>query len=89
MRQFHEAWSPVFVCEESKSVTVAADLDEAGVFESRLLSLTKRLPSAIDLQADEFLGLGFTHHMEILHKTSGTAERLFYIYQTYQNHWDK
>lgn len=42
-----------------------------------------------DLDFSEFLSLSFSHHMEILLKTSSIEERAFYIHQAVQNHWDK
>jgi len=42
-----------------------------------------------DLDFSEFLSLSFTHHMEILGKCSSLEERVFYIHQAVQNHWDK
>ena len=44
---------------------------------------------ADDLDFSEFLSLSFTHHMEILLKTSSLEERAFYIHQAVINHWDK
>ena len=37
----------------------------------------------------EFLGISFSHHMEILGKTDSLEERVFYIHLTFQNKWDK
>ena len=42
-----------------------------------------RSPLANDLDFSEFLELSFTHHMEILLKTSTLEERAFYIHQTF------
>ena len=35
------------------------------------------------------MAVSFTHHLEILHKTTEVAQRLFYIHQAYVNQWDK
>ena len=43
---------------------------------------------AADLM-NEFLSVGFTHHIEIITKSKDLQERLFYIHQTFVNHWDK
>ena len=36
-----------------------------------------------------FLSISFTHHMEILFKTTSTEERLFYIQKTAEYQWNK
>lgn len=45
--------------------------------------------TAAEIRTDEFLGISFTHHVEILSKTKELAERTFYIHQSYVNSWDK
>ena len=47
------------------------------------------MPNAIDFNAQEFLSISFTHHIEILNKTEEYSERIFYIHQAFQNKWDK
>lgn len=37
---------------------------------------------ASEINREEFLGISFSHHMEILHKTKDFHEKLFYIHQT-------
>lgn len=44
-------------------------------------------PAEIDME--EFLSIGFSLHMEILHKTSSLDERVFYIHQTIIQQWNK
>ena len=44
---------------------------------------------AIEMDFEEFMAVSFTHHLEILHKTTEVAQRLFYIHQAYVNQWDK
>ena len=44
---------------------------------------------AANLNLAEFLGISFTHHIEILNKAKEKEERLFYIHQTYVNKWNK
>ena len=46
-------------------------------------------PSAGEMNIEEFLGLCFTHHIEILNKTEKLEERLFYIHKAVTNKWDK
>ena len=44
---------------------------------------------AIIHTAHNFLSISFTHHIEILKKTTTLDERLFYIHQTAAYKWDK
>lgn len=44
---------------------------------------------ATEINREEFLGISFSHHMEILHKTRNLQEVLFYIHQTILHKWDK
>ena len=46
-------------------------------------------PMAIEINREEFLGISFSHHMEILHKTKDLNEVLFYIHQSVHHKWDK
>ena len=52
-------------------------------------SLQKWSPMASEINREEFLGISFSHHMEILHKTKDLHEILFYIHQTVLHKWDK
>lgn len=46
-------------------------------------------PMASEINREEFLGISFSHHMEILHKTKDLNEVLFYIHQSVLHKWDK
>ena len=78
MRIFHDQWSDIL-----KSSPVANEIDV-----NSLLPI-KSSPVANQLSYDEFLGISFSHHMEILHKTESVQERLFYIHQTFIHQWSK
>ena len=52
-------------------------------------SLAKWSPMATEINRDEFLGISFSHHMEILHKTKDINEVLFCIHETVVHQWDK
>ena len=52
-------------------------------------SLQKWSPAASGINREEFLGISFSHHMEILHKTKDLNEVLFYIHQCVLHKWDK
>ena len=97
MRSFYEEWQKMF----DKSAAMAADLlkfDQKRSFSTSptdlegvdytLLLAQNRQPLAADLM-NEFLSVGFTHHIEIITKSKDLQERLFYIHQTFVNHWDK
>lgn len=90
MRLFYEYWQPALI----RSPT-ANDLENAenGPKSPKIpifaLLDINRQPLADDLDFSEFLSLSFTHHMEILLKTSSLEERTFYIHQAVINHWDK
>ena len=84
MRLFYENWKDIFV----KSATAATDLTEEKVYYNLLLS-DKMAAVAAVLNIEEFLSIGFTHHMEIISKTKNIEERIFYIHQTYINGWNK
>ncbi len=92
MRMFYEQWSVGF-----KSIAEATDLRLTKVAENSVATATE-IDTAIlrpsdkcdvDINMDEFLSLGFTLHMEILHKTTTLSERIFYIHHTIIEHWDK
>jgi predicted nuclease of restriction endonuclease-like (RecB) superfamily len=48
-----------------------------------------RSPMASEINRDEFLGISFSHHMEILHKTKNIEEVLFCIHEAVVHQWDK
>lgn len=48
-----------------------------------------RSPSATEINRDDFLGISFSHHMEILNKTKDIDTVLFYIHETVMHRWDK
>ena len=89
MRQFFEAWQPYLQTNaefflESKSVATAIESEQ--VDDVGLATSQKRLPAAIDFPMEAFMGISFTHHMEILHKTKELDERLFYIRECATGH---
>lgn len=80
MRQFYEEWCP-FVNRQPS----AGDLEVDG----KKLLLAVRQPMAGEINWDEFLSIGFSHHMEIIAKTKDIAERKFYIHECAIRAWDK
>lgn len=93
MRQFYEAWLPYLDNQKDSaneadpnSLTAVSELDDTPV-DANLLLPTNRYPSVSDL--NEFLAIGFTHHMIIIRSVDKLEERLFYIHQAYINSWNK
>lgn len=81
MRIFYETW-----CDVINRQPTADDLENSETNEfipTNLLTQT----STIDVQ--EFLGLSFSHHVEIFSKAKTFEERLFYIHQAFILQWDK
>lgn len=91
MRQFYEAWG--FLTNRPPTavdlqLTEGEDFKPGQIDDARLLRIN-RPPAATDLNIEEFLGISFSHHMEILNKTESLKERVFYIHQAVVNRWNK
>lgn len=89
MRTFAEFWSQYI-----KRSAVTTDLPSPKICSSvpseiavDTFSLTKWSPVATEIHRDEFLGISFSHHMEILHKTKDIQQVLSIIHQTVQHMW--
>ena len=84
MRIFFEQWKSVF--ENRQSVT--ADL-ESSLFPVGEFVINRQL-TTVDLTAEQlelFFNVPFTHHREILRKTTTLNERLFYIGKCATEFW--
>lgn len=91
MRQFYEVWSVLTICQPMAGELQTTDndnLEKVQIDDKALLGIN-RPPVAGDLNIDEFLGISFSHHIEILNKTETLKERVFYIHQTVVNRWNK
>ena len=87
MRTFYEYWMQYLICSPMASkLQIAVNKD---VIDIDNFSLQKWSPMASEINREEFLGISFSHHMEILHKTKDLHEILFYIHQTVLHKWDK
>lgn len=84
MRIFFEQWQSVF--ENRQSVT--ADLYDAS-FSDREHLINRQLVTAglTPEMKESFFNVAFTHHREILRKTSTLNERLFYINKCASEFW--
>ena len=87
MRQFAEFWQPYLICSPTAS---KLEIDKVrDVIEYDRFALSKWSPSASEIVRDEFLGISFSHHMEILHKTKNINEVLCCIHEAVVHQWDK
>ena len=88
MRSFYEAWQPVIAGLHTNSVAMATEF--ANKCNINIYALVgNSVTMATEFNMEEFLSLGFSQHMEILHKTNSVEERNFYIHQTVLNSWNK
>ncbi len=92
MRQFYEAWQPYLQnksddLQDSKSLTIVSDLEQ--IENNHLKISQKSLPMVRDFPMEVFTQVSFTHHMEILRKTSSLEERFFYIRECASGSWSK
>ena len=87
MRQFAEFWKPFLIHSPLASEKEMPDIQKNVDFDS--FSLAKWSPLASEINRDEFLGISFSHHMEILHKTKDINEVLFCIHEAVVHQWDK
>lgn len=87
MRTFYEYWTQYLIWQPSAAklqLSINQDTIDIDCF-----SLQKWSPVAAEINRDEFLGISFSHHLEILQKTKDIQEVLFYIHQTVLHKWDK
>lgn len=87
MRTFYEYWTQYLIWQPSAAklqLSINQDTIDIDYF-----SLQKWSPVAAEINREEFLGISFSHHLEILQKTKDIQEVLFYIHQTVLHKWDK
>lgn len=87
MRLFAEFWQPYLFRSPSASKLKVSSLHNE--IEYDRFSLSKWSPTASEINRDEFLGISFSHHMEILHKTKNIQEVLICIHEAVTHQWDK
>ena len=87
MRQFAEFWKQYLIHSPLASKMDINELQSEIVCDR--FSLTKWSPLASEINREEFLGISFSHHMEILHKTNNIDEVLFCIHEAVVHQWDK
>ena len=87
MRTFYEYWKQYLILQPSAAkLQLSINQDTIDI---ECFSLQKWSPVAIEINREEFLGISFSHHLEILQKTKDIQEVLFYIHQTVLHKWDK
>lgn len=87
MRTFYEYWKQFLIWQPSAAkLQLSINQDTIDI---ECFSLQKWSPVAIEINREEFLGISFSHHLEILQKTKDIQEVLFYIHQTLLHKWDK
>ena len=87
MRQFAEFWQPFLFHSPTASKLDIKELSSE--IEYDRFALAKWSPMASEINRDEFLGISFSHHMEILHKTKNIQEVLCCIHEAVVHQWDK
>lgn len=87
MRQFYELWKDVLNRQPMAGDLQGVDNEE--IFPTHALLMLNRQPMADDLDVHDFFSISFSHHCEIMSKTSTVEERVFYIHQAATLHWDK
>ena len=87
MRTFYEYWKQFLIWQPSAAkLQLSINQDTIDI---ECFSLQKWSPVAIEINREEFLGISFSHHLEIRQKTKDIQEVLFYIHQTVLHKWDK
>lgn len=87
MRQFYELWKDVL--NRQPMAGDLQDVDNEEILPTHALLMLNRQPMADDLDVHDFFSISFSHHCEIMSKTSTVEERVFYIHQAATLHWDK
>ena len=87
MRTFAEYW--YHYLNQSPTATDLETENTLAIITHDYFSLAKWSPMATEINRDEFLGISFSHHMEILHKTKDINEVLFCIHEAVVHQWDK
>ena len=74
MRTFYEYWKQYLIWQPSAAkLQLSINQDTIDI---ECFSLQKWSPMASEINREEFLGISFSHHMEILHKTKDLHEIL-------------
>lgn len=85
MKTFAEFWKTYLLNQSSLTTKLESSENLPVTVDS--FSLQKWSSLTTEIHREEFLGISFTHHVEILHKTRDIHEVLFYIRQTVLHQW--
>lgn len=84
MRTFYEEWNDVF----SNRPSITDDLAVSIIQQNDNLLVRPLLTDKLNSDdLDSFISIGFTHHYELLLKTTSLEERLFYIQKCAREFW--
>lgn len=87
MRIFYEQWR---MLENRPPMADKSETTDNEIIEgANIVTSLNRPPMAGELDISDFLRISFTHHDEILSKTSTLEERVFYIHKAATLRWDK
>ena len=87
MRLFYEFWATFLIRQPVAGEFQSSDNEK--LIKIDTLSLQNWQSKTPLINREEFLGVSFSHHIEILSKTREVDEVLFYIHQTVPHKWDK
>lgn len=87
MRTFAEFWS-MYINRSPMATDSEVEQKQMPIVCDNF-ALSKWSPMATEINRDEFLGISFSHHMEILHKTKNIHDVLFCIHEAVVHQWDK
>ena len=87
MRLFYEFWATFLIRQPVAGEFQSSDNEK--LIKIDTLSLQNWQSKTPLINREEFLGVSFSHHIEILSKTREVDEVLFYIHQTVLHKWDK
>lgn len=96
MRQFYETWADVLIWPPA-AAKLEHDAKDGAICSpavSKLEFAGDRLapayaPTVPRVTPEEFMSLGFSHHMTIISQTDTIEERLFYIHEAAQRRWSR
>ena len=95
MRQFADFWQPFIIGQSSSTAICSPTASKLPIPDMRKLvvcdyfDLANWSPAASEINREEFLGISFSHHMEILHKVKDLRDVIHCMHLTYTHRWDK
>jgi predicted nuclease of restriction endonuclease-like (RecB) superfamily len=94
MRLFYETWEPVFQNRPLPTDEIPdnrqSKMKDMQISEKKwVINRPLTAGDFTSLHLDSFLSIGFTHHCEIIEKTTSYDERIFYIQKCANEFWSK